>query len=104
MTRAMARAAKAPAPMDRIHAGMNYPYDILWTRSYGSYRDARSLKLACPLLFIYGRKKPFMFHSPEWASALTEQPGCEVIALDAGHWVMRDDLAAVNDALLRWLA
>ena len=33
---------------------MNYPYDILWTRSHGSYRDAHSLELACPLLFIYG--------------------------------------------------
>jgi pimeloyl-ACP methyl ester carboxylesterase len=104
MTRAMARAAKAPAPVDQIHAGMNYPYDILWTRSHGSYRDAHSLELACPLLFIYGRQKPFMFHSPEWASALAEQPGCEVVAIDAGHWVMRDDPAAVNDALLRWLA
>lgn len=60
MTRAMARAAKAPAPADRVHSGMNYLYDILWARSHGSYRDARSLELACPLLFIYGRRKPFV--------------------------------------------
>jgi pimeloyl-ACP methyl ester carboxylesterase len=103
MTRAMARAIKAPAPPDQIHAGMNYPYDIRWTGSHGSYRDRRSLELACPLLFIYGRRKPFMFHSPIWATGVAAQPGCEVIAMDTGHWVMREEPAAVNDAILRWL-
>ncbi len=47
MTRAMARAIKAPAPADHIHAGMNYPYDIRWTGSHGSFRDARIVELAC---------------------------------------------------------
>jgi len=103
MTRAMARAIKAPAPADRIHAGMNYPYDILWAGSHGSYRAAHPLELACPLLFIYGRRKPFMFHSPEWATGLAAQPGCEVIAADAGHWVMKDQPTLVNEAILRWL-
>jgi pimeloyl-ACP methyl ester carboxylesterase len=103
MTRALARAIKAPAPADQVHSGMNYPYDIRWTGSHGSYRDARSLELACPLLFIYGRRKPFMFHSPQWATGLATQPGCQVIAVEAGHWVMKNDPAAVNDSILRWL-
>ena len=49
---------------------MNYPYDIRWTGSHGSYRERATLELACPLLFIYGRRKPFMFHSPEWAAGV----------------------------------
>jgi pimeloyl-ACP methyl ester carboxylesterase len=104
MTRAMARAIKAPAPPEQIHAGMNYPYDIRWTGSHGSYRERRSVELACPLLFIYGRRKPFMFHSPAWAAAVAAQRGCEVIAMDAGHWVMREQAAAVNEAIVRWMA
>ena len=103
MTRAIARAIKAPAPAEQIHAGMNYSYDIRWTNSHGSYRDARRLELACPLLFIYGRRKPFLFHSPSWATGLAAQPGREVIAMDTGHWVMREQPAAVNEAILRWL-
>ena len=104
MTRRMARAVKAPAPPRQIHAGMNYPYDIRWTGSHGSYRERRSLELACPLLFIYGRRKPFMFHSPTWAAGVAAHAGCEVIALDTGHWVMREEPAAVNNAILRWMA
>lgn len=103
MTRAMARAVKAPAPADRIHAGMNYPYDIRWTGSHGSFRDAQRLELACPLLFIYGRRKPFMFHSPQWQAGLAEQPGCEVIAVDSGHWVMKQQPTVVNEAIRRWV-
>ena len=68
---------------------MNYPYDILWTGSHGSYREARGLELACPLLFIYGFRKPFMFYSPKWATGLAMQPGCEVIALEAGQRVIK---------------
>ncbi len=103
MTRSMARAIKAPAPSNQVHAGMNYPYDILWTGSHGSYRDAHVVELACPLLFIYGTRKPFMFHSPAWAAGLAREPGCDVVAVDAGHWVMKDDPAAVNEAVVRWL-
>ena len=104
MTRALARAIKAPAPPDRIHCGMNYPYDIRWTGSHGSYREARrSVELACPLLFIYGLRKPFMFHSPTWQAGVAAQRGCEVLAMETGHWVMREQPAAVNDVIVRWL-
>ena len=103
MTRGMARTVKAPAPPSQVHAGMNYPYDIAWTGSHGSYRDVRSVELACPLLFIYGRRKPFMFHSPTWEAGVAAQAGCEVVTMDTGHWVMREQPAKVNDAILRWL-
>ena len=104
MTRAMARAVRAPLSTDQIHAGMNYPYDIMWTGSHGSYREARPLELACPLLFIYGTRKPFMFHSSQWAEGLAREPLCKVTAVEAGHWVMRDQPGAVNELLLSWLA
>ena len=103
MTRGMARTVKAPAPPSQVHAGMNYPYDIAWTGSHGSYRDVRSVELACPLLFIYGRRKPFMFHSPTWEAGVAAQAACEVVAMDTGHWVMREQPAKLNDAILRWL-
>ena len=75
-------------------------------RNYTPLADPgkESLELACPLLFIYGRRKPFMFHSPAWEAGVAAQRGCEVIAMDTGHWVMREEPAAVNEAILRWLA
>lgn len=45
-----------------------------------------------------------MFHSPQWSASLAARPGCQVIAVDAGHWVVKNDPAAANDAIARWLA
>ncbi|MDQ6626851.1 MAG: alpha/beta fold hydrolase [Pseudomonadota bacterium] len=103
MTRRMARAARAPADPGSVHAGMNYPYDIRWTRSHGSYRGALRFDPLCPMLFIYGTRKAFMFHSPAWAEALAAREGCRVLAFKTGHWVMAKEPQAFNDAVSGWL-
>jgi len=41
-----------------------YPYYIQWTGAWAAIDGARRFTPACPMLFIYGRRKPFMFHSP----------------------------------------
>ncbi|MEZ5658355.1 MAG: alpha/beta hydrolase [Burkholderiaceae bacterium] len=85
MTRAMARWLRAPGEPATIGARMNYPYDITWFRSHGSYRHVRGLKLPLPvpMLFVYGERKPFMFHSQPWLDSLATQPGCR--GRDAGR-------------------
>ncbi len=103
MTRRMARLARAPAEAALVGACMNYPYDIAWTGSHGSYRQRTRFDPPCPMLYVYGRRKPFMFHSPQWAEALAGRAGSRVVPLEAGHWLMRQQAAAFNAAVLGWL-
>ena len=104
MTRGVARAARAPADASAVHCGMNYPYDILWTGSHGSYRDAVAFEPTWPMLFIYGARKPFLFHSPAFAAALAARADCRVLEFDTGHWVMSEQPKRFNDAVRGWLA
>lgn len=103
MTRWMARKARAPAETQRIGSAQNYPYDITWAGSHGGYRARRRFDPACPMLFVWGTRKPFFFHSPTWAEALGRRHGNRVVALRTGHWVMRDRPEEFAAALRSWL-
>lgn len=103
MTRKMARWLRCPADPGLISSAMNYPYYIAWTGAHGGYRRALPLALNCPMLYVYGRKKPFQFHSPAWAAALRERPGSQVLEFGTGHWVMKNKPAEFNQALATWL-
>lgn len=104
ITRTLARALKCPTDPQHIGAAMNYPYDMQWTGSFGGLKGKMlPLKPPCPLFFAYGRKKPFMFHSQAWIQGLQAQTQHQVQGFDSGHWVMRDQAQAFNEAALRWL-
>jgi len=103
MTRAMARAAGAPAPSARIHAWMNYPYRNIWADlvTGRAGKLTRGYYPTCPLLFVYGEKKPFMFHSASWLRHV-QKAGGQIAALPVDHWVMKD--TSFVRLLERWLA
>jgi cis-3-alkyl-4-acyloxetan-2-one decarboxylase len=101
MARATAHAGRCPTDPASIHAQMGYPYWLAWT---GGYRAAKRFDPACPMLFIYGRRKPFTFHSPDWADDLAQKPGCRVLGLDCGHWVMVAKPQEFNRAVADWMA
>ncbi|MES2740342.1 MAG: alpha/beta hydrolase [Pseudomonadota bacterium] len=103
MSRSMARFLGAPAAPETVHSGMNYPYYITWTGAYGGYRDMVPFAADCPTMFIYGTRKPFMFHSPQWLAQLTGRPDNQVLALPTGHWVMLRQADVFNRAMLAWL-
>jgi pimeloyl-ACP methyl ester carboxylesterase len=103
MTRKMMRALKVPSDPALAGSCMNYPYYIQWTGTHGSYRHLSPVRPACPMLFIYGRKKPFLFHSPEWAAMLSRDQRNQVVPLDTRHWVMVEQPEAFNAAVLGWL-
>jgi pimeloyl-ACP methyl ester carboxylesterase len=104
MTRALVRRIPCPAEPGEVSSQMNYPYWIQWTGTHGGYRGPKSLQPPCPMLFVYGQRKPVMFHSEPWALELASRPGSEVVALPAGHWVMTDVPQAFNEAVSNWLA
>lgn len=89
MTRAFAKIAKMPNAAERpLTAWMNYPYRNIWADLF----SGRAAKLTkgyfpkCPLLFLYGAKKPFHFHSERWIEHV-KSVGGEVHAVETGHWV-----------------
>lgn len=101
MTRAMARAAGARGDLAQIGARMTYPYYAQWIGR--EYRRTQRFTPFCPMLFIYGTRKPFMFHSQAWATEVAGLPRCRVLAFDAGHWLMRTRSAQFNEAVRAWL-
>ncbi len=104
MARWMARQLRCPARQADIGAQMGYPYAMRWFGTLGGVKGlARVDRLACPLLFVYGTRKLFMFHSAEWLTALQARPGCEVHGLATGHWVMLNQPDAFHAAVRRWL-
>ncbi len=104
MTRWMARALRCRTEPSRIGWQMNYPYAMLWFGSYGGLGRAARVDPHCPVLYIYGERKPFMFHSPQWLQRLASRPGSRVQAFATGHWVMVQQPAGFNTCVGDWLA
>jgi pimeloyl-ACP methyl ester carboxylesterase len=102
MTRSFAKLARMARPVDELDSSMNYPYRNIWADIF----SGRAQKLLagywpkCPLLFIYGERKPFPFHSQAWLDHV-KSVGGEVVGLPANHWVMRDP--SFVGVLVRWL-
>ncbi len=103
MTRWMARALRCPSDPQLIHSGMCYPYYIQWVGAYGSYRHALRFEPTCPMLYVWGRKKPFQFHSASWVEQLRQRPGNQALEFNTGHWVMTSKPREFNDAVRAWL-
>ena len=102
MTRALAGAMDAPLPREQINSWMNYPYRNVWRDILGgrARTEMDAYWPRVPLLFVYGKKKPFPFHSKKWIEHV-ETTGGKVVGLDCGHWVPRDP--AFGKILADWL-
>jgi pimeloyl-ACP methyl ester carboxylesterase len=103
MARAMAGAMRCPAPPQAIGAQMGYPYAVQWFGVKGGFRDLRPFDPQVPMLYLYGQRKPFMFHSQAWLDALARRPGCRVVGLRTGHWVMANEPQDFQAEVMRWL-
>jgi pimeloyl-ACP methyl ester carboxylesterase len=104
MARWMAPRLRCPVPPAQIGAQMGYPYAMRWFGTAGGFKGlAPVADLACPILYVYGERKYFMFHSPEWLAKLEARPGCAVQGLPTGHWVMLNRQEAFNGCVLGWL-
>jgi pimeloyl-ACP methyl ester carboxylesterase len=104
MARAMARALGCPSNPEYIGSHMGYPYYLQWTGALGGLRQAKVFTPSCPMLFIYGKRKSFMFHSPAWAEGIASRPGSQVVGFDTGHWVMVEKPKEFNSALTAWMS
>jgi len=103
MARWMARVARCPTDPQSIGSQMGYPYALRWLGVAGGFQRLRTFEPHGPMLYIYGERKPFMFHSRAWIERLAARPGSRVLGLPTGHWVMIGRQREFNDALLLWL-
>ena len=103
MTRRFAKRAHVPVEQEKLTAWMNYPYRNVWA----DLISGRAGKLqagywpTCPILFVYGERKPFPFHSDAWVDHVRKVGG-EVVGLPCNHWVPRKP--AFVEVLRRWLS
>jgi pimeloyl-ACP methyl ester carboxylesterase len=105
MTRKMARWVRARSDPRFIGSRMNYPYYLAWFGGEQSFaRQVQRFKPACPMLFVYGERKLFMFHARAWSEALARQPGNQAVGFDTGHWVMLEQPERFNQVLGTFLA
>jgi pimeloyl-ACP methyl ester carboxylesterase len=105
IARAIARAGGCPVPREHIGSRMTYPYFMEWFGGRQSYRrQGQPFIPACPILFIYGRRKPFMFHAKAWAEGLLASKGNRVEEFDTGHWVMLGQPDRFNEVVDDWLS
>src|SRR6185312_2581938 len=105
MTRSMARLLRCPAPQADIGSRMTYPYFMQWFGGHRSYRrQVQQFIPSCPILFVYGKCKPLMFHAQNWAECLLSSPSNQVVAFDTGHWVMAAQPERFNQVVDDWLS
>jgi pimeloyl-ACP methyl ester carboxylesterase len=104
LARWMAARLRAPAPAAEIGARMGYPYAVQWFKVKGGFPPLRAFDPAVPMLFFYGARKPFMFHSQAWLDRLAARPHSRVVAMPTGHWVMVQRPQEFNDSVRAWLA
>ena len=103
MARWMARVGRCPTDPRMIGSQMGYLYALRWLGVAGGLRGIRVFDPHTPMLFIYGERKRFMFHSRAWTEQLGVRRANRVVAFPTGHWVMLEEPRGFNDALLSWL-
>jgi pimeloyl-ACP methyl ester carboxylesterase len=69
----------------------------------GGFGRPRAFVPQVPMLYVFGERKPFAFHSSGWAQRIAALPGSRVIGLPTGHWVMTQRPAQFHAALREWL-
>lgn len=104
VTRGFAKLLQQPTPAEPVHRGMNYPY-------FQAIFQARSQPIQpftavpeCPMLYVYAKHKPFMFHSAEWLARIQQKADNQVSAMKSGHWLMREQPEQFNQLVLTWLS
>jgi pimeloyl-ACP methyl ester carboxylesterase len=108
MARGVGKVVRVPR---RQRANMRsrqcYPYFYFWRGMLFSRWKSSLLgfyKPGCPIYYLYGQRKPVMFHTERWLKLVEESGGrCEAVA-GGGHWFMETHPDIVNRAIAEWCA
>ncbi len=103
MTRWMAITIGCRTPPANMGWQMNYPYAMTWLGESGGLKGTARVKPIWSLFYIYGAKKSFMFHSPQWLAKVAQIHGNKVEEFATGHWVMMHKPTEFNASVKAWL-
>lgn len=107
MTQGVGKVVSVPARQRAVlRSRYNYLYFYLWRAMLMPWQRHKLLakyRPKCPVLFMFGARKPLMFHSPRWLQIVTESGGYALGVEGAGHWLMESHAGVVNENLLGWL-
>jgi len=108
MSKAVGKVIRVPKRQRaNLRSRYNYSYFYLWrgmllpwkrTSLLGRYRPQ------CPVLYLFGERKPLMFHSPKWLEIVAASGGRAEGVAGAGHWLMESHAAEVNKKLVDWFS
>ena len=107
LTRKFAGVLKVPARQaSKARSRVNYMYFYMWRGLLlPRWRESllRRYTPRCPVLFLFGKNKPVMFHSQRWLSIIEQSGGRSEGIEGAGHWFMESHPEQVNQAIVQWL-
>lgn len=107
LSRGVGKVIRVPARQRAgIRSRFNYPYFYLWQGMLLPWKRDTILQRyrpRCPVLYLYGDRKPFQFHSDRWLQ-LVEQSGGKAVGVGAGHWLQEACADEVNALISDWLA
>lgn len=106
MSRWLGRLIRVPRRQQgELRSRCNYPYFYFWRGMFLSRWRSSLLgyyKPTCPVLYLYGKRKPVMFHSERWLKIVAESGGRSEGIDGAGHWFMETHPDIVNQAIIDW--
>lgn len=106
LTKGVARVIKVPDRQRKnIRSRYNYPYFYLWQGMLLPWKHAGILQRyepRCPVVYLYGTRKPFQFHSKRWLDMVAATGGF-ARGIDAGHWLQEQRAETVNALIVGWL-
>lgn len=106
LSRGVGRVVRVPdSRVPHIRSRFAYSYFYLWRGMVLPWKRSSILgryRPQCPVLYLYGRRKPLMFHSEKWLR-IVEEAGGRSEGIDAGHWLMQSRADEVNERILAWL-
>ncbi|MEE4216225.1 MAG: alpha/beta fold hydrolase [Xanthomonadales bacterium] len=106
LSRGVARVIRVPARQRaQIHSRFNYPYFYLWRNMMLPWKRGKLLGRytpGCPVLYLFGERKPLMFHSAKWLEIVASSGGQAAGIAGAGHWLMETHAGTINEKLSNW--
>ena len=106
MSRGVGKVVRVPARQrSHLRSRYNYPYFYFWRGTLiPSYRASLlgRYRPACPVLYLFGERKPLMFHSAKWLQIVADSGGRAEGIAGAGHWLMETHAETVNEKIAAW--
>ena len=107
LTKGVARVVRVPQRQRKgVRSRYNYPYFYLWQGMLLPWKRAGILQgyePRRPVVYLYGTRKPFQFHSKRWLDMVAASGGF-ARGIDAGHWLQEQRAEEVNAVIRDWLS